>query len=110
MITVHNKNIGITLFKWGKWKLELWILREGLIHAHEHTEFDSLICHVFGKALFGRGMDIKEKNRLTWPKWHSIKINQIHNAYIKDKFCVILNLQRWTIKPTSAARNFILVK
>jgi hypothetical protein len=117
MVNRYNKCIGITLFRFFRWKIELWITPPNYeIPEHRHPNIDSEIIPLF----FGSNVSITRNNKyssrcftLSWSnglfRSFSIRSNDYH--YFKNpssKYFIFINFEKFRKKSkvTSAAVDF----
>lgn len=107
MICRHNRCIGIRLFRWKRWQLEIWFAPKGeVIERHVHRRIDSTIIMLAG------GMWGSIGERIGYVGWEDIgrrfpiPHGVAHGATV-NKFCLFANLEHWTHNVTSAAEDFV---
>lgn len=112
IFNVYDKScFGITLFKWGKFKLELWFIKAGYkIIPHSHPKEHIELTHIFGHAEF---FQIHQGYRRSFKasfrdigRTFSIYPGDIHWFNVSKFPLVFLNKEYWLTKPTSAAIDF----
>lgn len=105
---IHNGNVGVPLFRFGKLQCELWICRRGKIQSHRHDKFDSTLVFLGGRML---GTISGRTAAVGWKKMlHRYKIaaGEDHSSEVLSRFCAFINIEKW--KPgtmTSAAVDFV---
>lgn len=106
MIRRHNDCFGFRLWKWGKFQIEIWFVPKGeKIEAHVHEHIDSNIVVLKGDLLgrIGERADLARR----WKKY-PVPANMVHEARALTS-CIFINLERWDMTPTSAAKDFTAV-
>lgn len=109
MIYRYRHCVGITLFRLGRRKLEVWFCPGGeVIEPHSHPHIDSRLIIIAG-SMTGEIGD--RKGRTGW--WDFLRAfvipaGTIHGATITGRFCVFANLETWEsgYDITSAAVDF----
>lgn len=106
----HGRCVGITLFRWGRHKLELWFCKEGeVIESHVHENIHSKIVVLLG------GMSGHIGSKYGNPKKFrvfSVPAGVRHGAVIRSQgMCVFANFETWKegVPMTSAADDFSAV-
>ena len=112
MIHRHDKCIGITLWKWGHFQIELWCVPSmETIESHCHPSIDSTLIFLFGR-MFGR---IGERqgwvSNADCLRRFAIPAGIEHSA-TTAKFTAFLNIERWRAgsNVTSASVDFRVSK
>ena len=104
----HNRCVGITLFKWGRKKLEVWFCpKDEEIEDHVHRHIDSVIVLLFG---YMRGkIDFTAGHVQPWRRY-PVPHCTTHSA-LTLSFCVFANWETWTgdVDVTSASVDFTAV-
>jgi len=103
VIVKHNNCTGLTLFRWGRFQIELWICPKGDIPPHLHSKIDSTIYLLFGSMLGRIGDKVGFPSKL---KGYKIPAGVVHSATCLS-LCVFANIERWNAEATSAAEDFI---
>lgn len=103
----HNGCIGLTLFRFGRKQLEVWYAPKGEeIEPHVHKKIDSTLI------ILGGEMEGNIDGRIGKTGWYdflrrfNIPSGTIHSAKVTGRFCLFLNYEKWTGKPSSAAIDF----
>lgn len=101
MILRHGRCLGLRLFRWGRKQLEVWFApMDERIEGHCHTQFDSKIVLIFGRAW---GWNGSKTGNLKKFKVYDVPTQCWHSAYVFNS-CVFFNLETWTgDKPMSSA-------
>jgi hypothetical protein len=106
MIHRHNRCVGLTLFRFGCHQIELWLCpRLERIEPHSHPHIDCRLIVLFGRMLGTIG---KKSGLVDWRKWFrvfNVAPGVSHSAHILS-FTAFLNIETWTVNPTSAAIDF----
>jgi len=133
MINYYGPCLGITLFKWGRRKVELWLCpRHYTIPKHSHNDENIELAFLYGEAEFSRKVwkerftvrdhliDKKEKYFVIESKvvsgfgslthTFSIPAGTVHWFSVSNKPLIFLNYSKWLPgkKVTSAATDFVL--
>lgn len=106
MITRHNGNFGISLFRWGRIHIELWLCRKGSIPSHRHNQMDSKLIFLWGNILGTIGERTKRITGKDAFRVFDIPHGITHGAIVNSRFCAFLNIERWIGSPRSAALDF----
>ena len=98
----HETCFGITLFRLGRWRSELWFCPRGyVIKEHTHPTEEVELIYLFGNAVFHRrnlitkkldSAAVSQKNigrRFTIRYFHS------HWFEVSDRMLVFMNIQRF---------------
>ena len=104
MIHRRGKSIGVTLFKWNRCQVELWLCL-GCVEPHVHKQIDSTILWLGGSMLGTIGERSKE---LCWRQIfhrYSVPAGTSHSAQVHS-FGLFANIELWSSEPTSAAIDF----
>lgn len=118
IINRYKQCVGITLFRWFRYKVELWFCPKGFkIKEHCHPSQDIELIFIKGSAVFHRRLlctdtiDSKEVN--WWDQFIKFTVKSYHSHWfeVSDKMLVFLNIEKWHEgeKVTSAAKDFQLV-
>jgi len=103
----HNGCIGFTLFRFGRKQLELWYAPKGEeIEPHIHKKIDSTLIILGGEM---EGNIAGHKGKTGWYDFlrrFKIPAGTVHSAKVTGRFCLFLNYEKWTGKPSSAAKDF----
>lgn len=112
----HEGCRGITLFKLGARRVELWFCPAGYaIEEHSHPKEDIELMYLFGDTLFFRRNLAKpekvEWERMTWKRFgakFSVRYFHSHWFTVGRLPLVFLNFQKFRegFKPESAAKDF----
>ena len=112
----YQKCWGLTLWKWGQFKLELWICPKGYkIPAHSHDNQDIELLFLYGTALFARRLANKfffDYVFATFPKHFgqrfTIPAGAEHYFEVSNKTLIFIGIERWKpgVKVTSASIDF----
>lgn len=109
MIIRHQGCTGITLFRWGRRKLELWLIPEmHYIQPHIHQYIDSTLIFIWGYMygnIAGRGGMVGERGDFL--RRFTIPAGVVHSART-FRFTLFANWERWKdgAPITSAATDF----
>lgn len=107
MISRFQKCIGLTLWRWNRFQVELWFCPKGeRIPDHCHSNIDSTIVHLFGSCFGHINNDFR--TILGLPKSWNIPAGVVHGAVVGGCW-VFLNVERWNGNPTSAAKDITLL-
>lgn len=108
MIERHNRCVGVKLFRFGCYQLELWIAPHGeIIEPHSHRHIDSTLVFLCGKILGTIGDKTGTVSHRDAFRRFSIPAGVTHSAIVQSGFCAFLNWERWkTSNVTSAALDF----
>lgn len=107
MIKRHNGCRGLTLWRWGRFQIELWFAPKGeVIEPHIHSRIDSSIVFLVGSMVGTIG---GKTGLLEWPadcfRRFNVPAGVKHSATI-TAFCMFANVERWKGDVTSAADDF----
>lgn len=112
MVQRFKDCLGITLFKMGRIKVELWIVPPKFrIEEHTHPSQDIKIMYLWGNATFFRNDYIihqyKSFNVSLRRIFKCFTVMHYHNHYFYnyDKTLVFINFERYFGKPTSASED-----
>lgn len=100
--------LGLKLFRFRKWQVELWWCPRGeQLPTHSHPSMESRILFLAGSMIFTR-----EEQTIILGAWDifrnfRIKAGQNHSAEVVGPFGLFLNIETWTTEPTSAAHDLI---
>lgn len=108
---------GITLFKWGQWRAEIWIIPSYYkIIEHSHPSEDVELVHIFGRSVFyRRNMKTGMMESVEVPPWSKLRkftVRSFHTHWFDT--CktpmIFLNIQHFLPghKPKSAADDFAI--
>lgn len=100
----HDSNIGVTLFRWNKLQVELWLCL-GDVRPHVHENIESTIIWLGGRMLGTIGDRTKQ---LTWKQAghrYPVTAGTVHSAKVQT-FGLFANIERWKSQPTSACIDF----
>lgn len=108
--------IGITLYKWGNKRAELWFIRPGYVIAeHCHPKEDVELVYLFGSTVFyRRDLLVKDADvESAKPKFlssFSVKHNHSHFFSVGLLPLVFVNFQTFLAghKPVSASKDLTL--
>jgi len=104
MIHKFKNCLGITLWRWNNFQIELWFCPpKTYIPSHKHSCIDSEIFPLKGHAIFTRETETVFSELI---KFFTINHNQSHSFGVFDKWFIFLNFEKWTSKPTSASVDF----
>jgi len=104
----HNRCVGLTLFRWGRKKLEIWFCpRNEEIEPHRHEHIDSMIYLLAGR-MHGRIAEVRGLVEL-W-RGYPVPAGTVHTA-TTDSPCIFANWETWIgdVPVTSAAEDFTAV-
>jgi len=108
VITRFQRCVGIKLFRFNTWQLEIWVCpKNEVIPLHYHAHCDSRIIHLFGEVTW------RLVNKTKTLKWFNIGWNRVvksgvyHGATVHTRFGIFANLEHWKTKPTSAGTDFV---
>ena len=104
----HNRCRGITLFQWGRKKLEIWFVpADEEIESHKHINIDSSIRLLFG-SMTGQIAEVRGIVK----RWRAYQVpsGTPHSA-VTSTFVIFSNWETWTgdCRMTSAATDFTAV-
>lgn len=77
--------------------------------VHAHPNMESRIVFLGGRMLFTRDARTIPLGFTKILRSFVVKAGQAHGAIVTGRFGMFLNLEKWLIKPTSAAHDFIRV-
>lgn len=108
---------GLTLFKWGQRRAEIWYIPSGYtIVEHRHPEEDVELMYLMGSTAFCR-RDIRtnviESAQVKWPanvgRCYGVKHYHTHWFSVGKWPLVFINFQKFMpgLKPKSAAIDFL---
>lgn len=116
MVNRYKECWGLSLFKWGRYKIEIWYAPRGFkIEKHKHPNQDIRLYFIFGHGTtFYRQRDtanesIVAERTIAW--WNiGARFNILRGDYhwfTVSRFPLIfMNIEKWYIKPTSASEDF----
>ena len=110
-MTLFNRVFGCTglpLFRWGRWRLELWVVPRGAeILDHTHSQLDAWLMLVRGCMIWRRA----DRCELMLGARGPIRVGRgvVHGASART-FSLFLTLEHWVpgAEVTSAARDLQL--
>ena len=114
MLHKHDKCRGITLFRWFRLNIELWYCPPNYsIRMHRHAHFDGevllLVASCWVRKYSSKAPDtIRESDSLF--TWFSVPRNVVHWVDTKGSKwipTIFINVEKWTVKPTTAADDFV---
>lgn len=108
MIEKHNRCIGVKLFRFRQWQLEMWFCpRKEVIEPHSHRNIDSTLIFLWGRITGTIGDKTGPVSYRDIFRRFPIPAGVTHTATVHSPFCVFLNWERWkTSDVTSAALDF----
>lgn len=117
IINRHEDCVGITLFKWGQRRIELWFCPSGYkIEEHSHPQEDVELMFLYGNTLFCRqktdGKTPVESYYAQFPgdfgRVFTVKHDDSHWFNVGNKPLIFLNFQTFLkgYQPVSAATDF----
>lgn len=108
MIERHNRCIGIKLFRYGKFQLELWFAPRGeMIEPHCHPHIDCSLTFLWGSIVGTIGNKTGPVSYRDILRSFSIPAGVTHSAEVKSAFCLFLNWEKWKSETvTSASIDF----
>lgn len=114
LINRHKNCIGIKLWKWNNFQIELWFCPKGfIIEKHSHNEQDIELTYLYGRAIFHRQIEGCAINSIDTSQANigqtfSIPAGTLHWFEVSDRPLVFINREYWKTKPTSASIDFNL--
>lgn len=107
MMHRHNGCICFTLFRFGTRQLELvWCPKGEEIEAHVHHQIHSTLIIIGGEMEGWIGERHGKTGWYDFLRRFSIPAGTVHRAKVTGRFCLFMNFERWTGKPSSAAVDF----
>ncbi len=117
MIARYGPCWGITLFRWFRWKLELWYAPAWFAtpeHTHENSDGEFTILWSRYRRIYrkvhDRTDDYIAMHPYCWGKWLSVRAGTPHAFESGDSCMIWLCWQTWKkgVKVTSPADDFVL--
>ena len=110
MIVKYGNIVGLRVFRFLKWQLEVYFCPSGsVIPPHIHRHCDSVITFLGGRMSWRMG----DKGRLLdwrdigWTK--RIPAGCSHSGIVVGSFGLFSNLETWDCEPSSASTDLVLV-
>lgn len=118
LIKRYESCIGLSLPAIGRWKIEFWYAAPGYsIRPHIHPREDIKLCLLFGHNvrfhrkksgyLLGESFLARFKDI---GKMFTINAWDEHSFEVSNWPLLFMNIEKWSVKPTSAAEDFVLTK
>jgi hypothetical protein len=113
MLINHFKTAwGITLWRWGKFQIELWYCpTDCVIEPHTHDKQDIKLTFLFGRKVFHRQyknqpIESIDTKHVKFGHTFNIPAGTLHWFDKLDKPLIFFSREWWTEKPTSAAIDY----
>lgn len=115
-INCYGPCTGLTLYRWGQHKAELWYAPAWYsvpLHSHDHVDVEFLILHAKGCYIF-RHKDGIQGELVSTPqvlgKLFTVKAGVPHGFNRSDSSLIWINFEHWKDghRPTSVAQDFTL--
>lgn len=117
MIARYGPCVGLTLFKWGRTKVELWYAPASYaVPEHTHNDSDGEFTVLWSKNReIYRVIDGKRQSYIAttpqiWGRWLSVRAGTPHAFGMGDSCMVWICVERWKpgVKVTSVANDLHL--
>jgi hypothetical protein len=117
LINKYERCRGLTLFKWGRKRMELWYIPPGYkIIEHTHPDENVELMFIFGKTRFFRRDIYTGKIDYVITNWKyfakRFTVGCFHSHWFETTSwpLVFINFQTflWGTKPRSAAKDFLI--
>jgi hypothetical protein len=110
IINKHSGCTAIVLFRLGSRQLELvWCPGGAIIENHVHANIDGTMIFLAGELHGNIAGNYGKTGWYDFGRRFSVPHGTVHGAKITGRFCLFLNWEKWTGKPTSAAIDFTAI-